>query len=62
MPDDVLVHGPVVMRVDEQANRRFARVAWRGDRATRRGATPEPLRPLRRLRETERERSEAARR
>ena len=62
MPDGVLVHGPVVMRVDEQANRRFARVAWRGDRTARRGSTPEPLRPLRRLRETERERAEVARR
>ena len=36
------MHGPVVMRVDEQANRRFARVAWRG-RADSSGAGDEPL-------------------
>jgi Mechanosensitive ion channel len=54
---DILVHGPVVMRVDEQANRRFARVAWRGDPGA--GSGPEPLRPLRRLREAERERAAA---
>jgi hypothetical protein len=61
-PAGVLVHGPVVMRVDEQANRRFARVAWRGDTARVASNGPEPLRPLRRLRETERERVASTRR
>lgn len=56
VPEDVLVHGPVVMHVDEQANRRFARVAWRGDSASA-PAGSEPLRPLRRLRESERRRA-----
>jgi hypothetical protein len=60
-PDELLVHGPVVMRVDEQANRRFARVAWRGESAAS-GDGPEPLRPLRRLREAEREREAAGHR
>ncbi len=60
-PEGLLIHGPVVMRVDEQANRRFARVAWRGDAPGAR-AGDEPLRPLRRLREVEREREAAGRR
>ncbi|HEX2506267.1 MAG TPA: mechanosensitive ion channel domain-containing protein [Gaiellaceae bacterium] len=60
-PEGLLVHGPVVMRVDEQANRRFARVAWRGDSPA--GADgAEPLRPLRQLREAERQREAAGRR
>jgi hypothetical protein len=56
--EGVLVHGPVVIRVDEQANRRFARVAWRGDSAS---AAPgaAPLRPLRQLREAEQDRAAA---
>jgi hypothetical protein len=57
-PEGVLVHGPVIMRVDEQANRRFARVAWRGSSTTP-PPGPEPLRPLRRLREAERDRASA---
>jgi Mechanosensitive ion channel len=54
--DEVLVHGPVVMRVDELANRRFARVAWRGD-SSKTAPGDEPLRPLRHLREAERQRA-----
>lgn len=60
-PDGLLIHGPVVMRVDEQANRRFARLAWRGESAAS-GDGPEPLRPLRQLREAERQRESAGRR
>jgi small-conductance mechanosensitive channel len=59
-PEGVLVHGPVVMRVDEAANRRFARVAWRGSTTAPPGPGAEPLRPLRRLREAERDRASAA--
>ncbi len=59
---DVLVHGPVVMRVDEQAKRRFARVAWRGEAAAGTGSGPEPPRPLRHLRAAEHEREPVARR
>lgn len=59
-PEGILVHGPVIMRVDDQANRRFARVAWRGEPGA---PSPggEPLRPLRQLREAERERAAAQR-
>jgi small-conductance mechanosensitive channel len=61
-PDGVLVHGPVIMRVDEQANRRFARIAWRGEAARSASASaPEPLRPLRQLRETEKRRAASQR-
>lgn len=45
---DVVVHGPVVTRVDEQAARRYARAAWLGR------ARNEPQEPLARLRAVER--------